>query len=131
MSAWLTIDGLRFQACGLVTVTSDYAYELTYNTSNQQITSVKKNGSTVYASTNTGKISSEWDFDRKTGIGPFNSFYAAIEKGYQNSDTNKLCDSSQIGHIAYILDPYDLTKALLPNGDKQSYTIQQLSLIHI
>ena len=102
---------------GVLPDMDDYYYQLTYETSHQQITSVKKNGTTVYSATNTGSINAAyWNFSDVTGLGPFNTFYAAIEKGYPNSDTDKLCTSSDIGKIAYILKPSDLSYAILPDG---------------
>ena len=109
----------------------DYAYQFTYSTSNQQITSVMKDGVTVYSSTNTGRINTtHWYFDSTTGIGPFNCFYAAIELGKSNGDTGKMSD--KIGHVAYILDPADLTKAIVYDGEtssRQAYTIADYNIM--
>lgn len=51
-----------------------------------------------------------WDFDPVTGLGPFNSFYAAInlEDGSNNDDRLEKRLSSKAGTVAYVLNPYDL-----------------------
>ncbi len=61
----------------------DYLYVMTTDENNVQVTGVKASvgGSpleTVYTKTNGTTISSFWSFDKRTGMGPFNSFYAAI-----------------------------------------------------
>ncbi|MBR6214537.1 MAG: InlB B-repeat-containing protein [Candidatus Methanomethylophilaceae archaeon] len=56
-------------------------------------------------------------FDELTGIGPFNSFYAAINIGdtSHNGDEHKL--SSVNGQIAYILNAYNLDQAIISDTE--------------
>ena len=70
-----------------------------------------------------------WAFDRTTGKGPFNSFYAAINLtdnslAYSANDSVQKRMSSSVGCVAYILDPYDLTKTMEGNGfDAKLYNV--------
>lgn len=64
-----------------------------------------------------GGINPEWSFDRKTGIGPFNTFYAAINlsedsPAYDADDSAERRLSTSVGAVGYILNPYDLTRTL-------------------
>ena len=105
----------------------DYGYVLTYNTNNTQITkveSVDKNGTSqvIYGATNTSNINDLWKFDADTsedatGLGPFNSFYAAVNLTYGSQDAKKSTNPGMhdretpfIGHIGYVLNPYDLSQ---------------------
>ena len=58
-----------------------------------------------------------WSFDRKTGVGPFNSYYAAINLSsdaglYLSDDSSERRMSASVGRIAYVLDPFDLSRTL-------------------
>ncbi len=102
-----------------------YMYAITTDSNNVNITKVRasENGSalTVVSGPRTSggvsNISDFWNFDRTTGMGPFNSFYAAINitegSGYDNGEQML---NPAIGTIAFILDPYNLSKTL--NGTK-------------
>ncbi len=102
-----------------------YMYAITTDSNNVNITKVRasENGSalTVVSGPRTSggvsNISYFWNFDKTTGMGPFNSFYAAINitegSGYDNGEQML---NPAIGTIAFILDPYDLSKTL--NGTK-------------
>jgi len=62
-------------------------------------------------------INGNWRFDTETGLGPFNSFYAAINlmddcEEYRSDDSNEKRLSTSAGRIAYILDPGDLGSTL-------------------
>ena len=64
-----------------------------------------------------GGINEFWSFDRTTGKGPFNTFYAAINlmddgPAYDNDDATEKRRSTSVGSIAYVLDPYDLGRTL-------------------
>jgi len=64
-----------------------------------------------------GGINPQWSFDRKTGTGPFNTFYAAINlsddsPAYDADDRAEKRLSTSAGAAGYILDPYDLTRTL-------------------
>ena len=55
-----------------------------------------------------------WDFDPVTGLGPFNSFYAAInlEDGSNADDGSEKRLSSKAGTVAYVLNPYELKRTV-------------------
>ncbi len=109
----------------LYAITTDRDYE-------EKITKVRasENGSAMKviseARTAGGasNISGFWDFDRTTGIGPFNSFYAAINieagSGYDNGERML---SSAAGAVAFVLDPYDLSKTLSGTALEGMYNI--------
>ena len=64
-----------------------------------------------------GGINPAWKFDKETGIGPFNTFYAAINllddcPCYDVDDASEKRLSTSVGGIAYVLDPDDLTRTL-------------------
>ncbi len=64
-----------------------------------------------------GGINPLWEFDAKTGKGPFGSFYAAVNlladgPAYNPDDSAEKRMSSAVGAVAYILDPSDLSRTL-------------------
>ncbi|AMK13532.1 TIGR02543 family repeat-containing cell surface protein [methanogenic archaeon mixed culture ISO4-G1] len=65
-------------------------------------------------------LNSYFSFDNVTGIGPFNSFYAAVNIGNTQTNGGEHKLSSQSGRIAYILNPDNLKQAIIstdtPNG---------------
>lgn len=99
-------------AASVAPTPSHYAYQVTYTTtegaSQSQIGTVTDliASSTMTAATTSSQGS--WTWSTKTGLGPFNMFYAAISTG--QTDSGAL--SEEAGHVAYILDPSDLTKAV-------------------
>ena len=109
-----------------------YMYAITTDENNVNITKVRasENGSAlevVSKSRTAGgasEISDFWDFDRATGIGPFNSFYAAIniDKGSEY-DNGEAVLSSAAGAVAFVLDPYDLSKTLNGTTFEGTYNI--------
>ena len=82
----------------------NYAYKVTYTdtSSNLTVQNLLSSSSNV----------SSWSWNTTTGFGPFNMFYAAISTGV--TDSNAL--SSKAGHVAYILNPHNLTQAVKWNG---------------
>ena len=98
-----------------------YMYVITLDgTSTEKINDVQVsvNGSALtsqksYDGTNKGVsyIKDFWKFDSDTGLGPFNSFYAAVNL---TSGTAKIGDEDKIasdaGQIAFVLDPNNLKK---------------------
>ncbi len=70
-----------------------------------------------------------WSFDRKTGRGPFNSYYAAVNilgegEGYAADDLREKRLGSGAGTVAYILDPDDLGRTLAGNTfDRGLYNV--------
>ncbi len=69
-------------------------------------------------------ISSFWYFDRDTGRGPFNTFYAAVNIIDGNpSDGGELALSKRAGTVAYVLDPYDLSRTLSGTELSGTYNI--------
>ncbi len=80
-----------------------YRYEMSYNEAGILISEIRifsspddREGTVATKATPTDDGS--WGFDRKTGYGPFNSYYAAV--------------STADGKVAYHLDPYDLSKKI-------------------
>ena len=53
-------------------------------------------------------------FDEKTGLGPFNTFYAAVNIG--NTENNDHKTSTLNGQIAYILNPNNLKQAIVTSN---------------
>ncbi|MBR4504819.1 MAG: leucine-rich repeat protein, partial [Candidatus Methanomethylophilaceae archaeon] len=97
----------------------EYLYDLWTDDDNVTIKSVSASIDGSNLETITGKrtskgpISGLWDFNAETGMGPFNSFYAAINisegSGEDNGETMR---NFMTGTIAFVLDPYDLSKTL-------------------
>ena len=61
------------------------------------------------------KVNDFWNFDTATGLGPFNCFYAAINLVDYTLSTNpdyanEAPISQDAGEVAYVLDPYSITK---------------------
>ncbi|MBR2093806.1 MAG: InlB B-repeat-containing protein, partial [Candidatus Methanomethylophilaceae archaeon] len=112
----------------------DYMYAVSTDANNVSVEGVRASvaGSSlvdVYSGTNTtkGSIASFWDFDRSTGMGPFNSFYAAInlyDGEGPEADGGEFKFNSAAGAIAFVLDPYDLSKTLMGTEfDKSRYNV--------
>ncbi len=118
----------------------DYGYILKYDDNNTRILDVLVWNGEEYVSTmpsgadgNMGDnvvLNSFWDFDRSTGLGPFNVFYAAINLTAYTESTNpdfrvEAPISMKAGEIAYVLDPENITsKTLAGNGySKDKYNI--------
>ena len=105
---------------GVIPEGKEYMYALSTDDANIAVTKVQasENGSRlmdIYSGTNTkkGNIDGYWDFDRITGMGPFNSFYAAINiKSGKFVDSGETKLNSAVGTIAFVLNPYDLSKTI-------------------
>ncbi len=105
-----------------------YLYALETDPGNVSVESVKAsvNGSPLETVCGPGKgrISAYWAFDRLTGRGPFNSFYAAVNiddgSGFDNGETRL---NRKAGTIAFVLDPYDLKKTVSGTKFKGKYNI--------
>lgn len=52
-------------------------------------------------------------FDEKTGLGPFNSYYVALNLEHESENDDPYRTSTGIGQIAYILNPYNLKQAIV------------------
>ena len=115
---------------------NDYLYRLDTDTTNTNVTDVLEShivdgvatsmvskyrvgsGSADASRTSTGnttqKINAFWDFDPDTGMGPFNSFYAAVNLygGETGDDMKERRMHTGAGQIGYVLDPYNLKKTL-------------------
>ena len=95
---------------------TDYGYVITFNEGGNEITGVQALVEGVLTDKNpTGTtLNSYWDFDSETGIGPFGSYYAAINlsDGANTDDETEARLSTQKGAVGYILDPTDWTKTL-------------------
>ena len=93
----------------------EYMYVITLDDDNG-IANVyaSKNHSDFQAVTNeTGDISEYWSFDHNTGMGPFNSFYAAINiDDNPDEDNGEELLNTAAGTVAFVLDPYDLSKTV-------------------
>ena len=67
-----------------------------------------------------GGINGFWRFDSVTGIGPFNSFYAAVNlrddsSVYEKDDSIEKRMDTAAGTVAYLLDPGNLGRTLAGN----------------
>ena len=95
---------------------TDYGYVITFGENGNTITGVQALIEGVLTDKNpTGTtLNSYWDFDSETGIGPFGSYYAAINlsDGANTDDETEARLSTQKGAVGYILDPTDWTKTL-------------------
>jgi len=62
-------------------------------------------------------------FDERTGLGPFNTYYVAINLGDTSSNGDLYKTASADGTFAYILNPYNLKQAIISNdgGVKSAY----------
>jgi len=89
---------------------SDYSYKVTYTDASSDLT--------VLDHLHSDAAVSPWTWNSE-GVGPFNMFYAAISTGF--TDDNAL--SNKAGHIAYILDPMNLTHAIKYYGDAEYFDI--------
>jgi len=92
---------------------SDYSYKVTYTDASSDLT--------VMDHLHSDAAVSEWTWNSE-GVGPFNMFYAAISTGF--TDDNAL--SNKAGHIAYILDPMNLTHAIKYYGDAEYFDISDV-----
>ncbi len=111
-----------------------YMYVIKTDSDNSKILSVRasENGSALKqitgartsGSTGADAISDFWKFDPETGMGPFNSFYAAVNIGNGYGDD---CGEKQIspkaGRISFVLDPYDLSRTLKGTEYEGNYNI--------
>ena len=99
----------------------DYLYVIKQNTGGTNIQAVdayENDGDKItkkdstYRSGNT--MGEYWTFDSETGMGPFNSFYAAINisTGVNDDDNGERRLSTVSGKVAYVLDPNNLKKTL-------------------
>ena len=93
----------------------DFGYILTTDNGGV-VSSVRflENGSLVDVMPDGTDLNTHWDFDRSTGLGPFNVYYAAVNlsDGPGADDDGQSRLSQKKGEIAYILDPYDLSRTL-------------------
>ena len=85
---------------------SDYSYKVTYTDASSDLT--------VLDHLRGDAEVSPWEWNDE-GVGPFNMFYAAISTGVTDDDAL----SNLPGHIAYILDPDDLTHAIKHYGEEE------------
>ncbi len=107
-----------------------YMYDLWTDDNNVTIKSVKAStdGSELLEitgeKTSKGLISGFWGFDSDTGMGPFNSFYAAINISEgSGSDNGERQLNHKVGTIAFVLDPYELSTTLRGTALKGTYNI--------
>jgi|GEM_PF-4957902 len=106
-----------------------YTYKIGFETTSQvtSVTLMQRDGET--SDTWTSVSEGDFSWNRNTGIGPFNMFYAAINVAH-NDNTDAML--SEKGQVAYILDPYDLTKAIDGNGGYSSlYNISDYNIMLI
>ena len=92
---------------------SNYSYKVGYTNNSSNLT--------VKNHLNHDAAVSDWEWNDE-GVGPFNMFYAAISTGF--TDDNAL--SNLPGHIAYILDPMNLTHAIKYYGDAEYFDISDV-----
>lgn len=102
-----------------------YAYCVEYDDETGEITGVKDlmdSGASMTATSTSSQGS--WTWSDATGLGPFNMFYAAINVT-DNGDAGRLSDD--VGHVAYILKPSDLTETL----DDDTWTMSDYNIMLI
>ena len=118
---------------------NSYGYVLTYsgdNITNVQAyvgdspdaTSGTLQSNTYRSGTTMGSF---WKFDKQTGLGPFNSFYAAVNlynsSSANNDDNYEIRLSKDVGKIAYVLNPNNLKQTLngtpINHNNSQYYNI--------
>ena len=122
----------------IMPVMKDYAYAMKYDTSNGSITGVWKdeNIKTIGGAgkaepvnvKNPGSkgVNGDWGFT--DGLGPFNTFYAAINLTKSASDANgTIRMNSGIGQIGFILNPSNLEETL--SGG--SYTFSDYNIMFV
>ncbi len=101
----------------------DYTYIMTYDDNNILITNVEVwEGTTKVDNDKTfrqkvdgkWKMGEYWGYDKTTGLGPFNSFYAAINlySGANADDKSEARLNTDTGGIAYVLNPSNLKSTL-------------------
>ena len=118
---------------------NSYGYVLTYDGKNVNITNVQAYvGETPTATSGTLQsntyrsgttMGSFWKFDSHTGLGPFNSYYAAfnIASGTNADDSYEQRLNKTAGAIAYVLNPNNLKQTLngtpINHNNSQFYNI--------
>jgi len=93
-----------------------YVYVMNYTGENGEViesVDVFIEGEYTHVDSSNNKI---WKFDKTTGIGPFNSFYAAVS-----------LDGDNAGEIAFILDPYDLQKRI----DGSAFDLDKYNIVWV
>ncbi|WII07067.1 InlB B-repeat-containing protein [Methanomassiliicoccales archaeon LGM-RCC1] len=78
------------------------------------------NNNSVNSSSTNPKFNDLLRFDEKTGLGPFNSFYVALNIGDTRNNGDLYKTSYVPGQIAYILNPYNLEEAIITDGTTKS-----------
>lgn len=132
----------------------DYAYKVTYYTADEvvdgvqhyqsEIKAVYKDANIAAATTAENPVKyannswtldeGSWSWDPGTGLGPFNMFYAAISTGVVDDKALNYDASTKTnpaGKVAYILDPYDLTRALKFRYGDGSYDMSKYNIMLI
>lgn len=95
-----------------------YAYVMSYNEDGTIFDiQVMQNGSLVSVMPTGTTLNSFWDFDTATGIGPFGSYYVAVNltDGANTDDSTESRLSTKQGAVAYILNPANLKQTLAGN----------------
>ena len=93
----------------------DYGYILTTDVRGKVLSVQVKDGDGLMdVMPNDTEINGYWAFDENTGLGPFNSYYVAMNIASEDNadDEGQERISKGKGEIAYIIDPYDFTKTL-------------------
>ena len=128
----VSADGETPKSMKEVVTGSDYGYVMEYNSAGTIVEDVEVwNNSSyeqrIYTEGRFG-INSNWKFDSSTGLGPFNCFYAAINITNNTQDDSKERRiSNDIGKVAYVLNPNDLTKTL--SGTEYTSGIYNIMLV--
>ena len=89
-------------------------------------------GTTVSHGTNATVVNDFWKFDPETGLGPFNTFYAAINlmddnANYDRDDSVEKRLNTDAGTVAYLLNPDNLKQTLA--GNQYSTSLYNVMLI--
>lgn len=107
-------DASAVKARGVVPEANDYQYVIVQDKDGKQITDVKVYDGSAWDSKmpSTTTMNDFWKF--QNGVGPFNSFYAAINL-YEASNNDDLVEqriNTQLGGIAYVLNPDNLAQTM-------------------
>ena len=107
-------DGSAIKSRGSIPEPVNYQYIIKQDTAGTQVADVQVyvNGAWTSEMSSDTEMNPYWNFS--SGLGPFNSFYAAINL-YEQSNEDDLVEqriNTKVGGIAYVLNPENLTQTM-------------------